>query len=78
MALKRKVWAKWMGEDMGKAKCLCCKLTDITQLNFHCGHIIAEAMGGELKVDNLKPICQSCNSSMGMTNMDEFISKYGF
>ena len=78
VALKRKVWAKWMGEDTGKAKCLCCKLTDITQLNFHCGHIIAEAAGGELKVDNLKPICQSCNSSMGMTNMDEFISKYGF
>ena len=78
VALKRKVWAKWMGEDMGKAKCLCCKLTDITQLNFHCGHIVAEAVGGELKVDNLKPICQSCNSSMGTTNMDEFISKYGF
>jgi len=78
VALKRKVWAKWMGEDTGKAKCLCCKLTDITQLNFHCGHIIAEAAGGELKVDNLKPICQSCNSSMGTTNMDEFIAKYGF
>lgn len=78
VALKRKVWAKWMGEDIGKAKCLRCKLTDITQLNFHCGHIIAEAAGGELKVDNLKPICQSCNSSMGTINMDEFITKYGF
>lgn len=78
VALKRKVWAKWMGEDIGKAKCMCCKLTDITQLNFHCGHIIAEAMGGELKVDNLKPICQSCNSYMGTTNMDEFMKKYGF
>jgi hypothetical protein len=77
-ALKRKVWAKWLGEETGKAKCLCCNLTDITQLNFHCGHIISEAEGGELKVDNLKPICQSCNSSMGTTNMDEFMKKYGF
>ncbi len=76
--LKLKVWDKWMGEDTGKAKCLCCKLTDIRQASFHCGHIIAEAAGGELKVDNLKPICQLCNSSMGTTNMDEFISKYGF
>jgi len=78
VALKRKVWNKWVGEDTGKAKCMCCHLTDITQLSFHCGHIIAEAMGGELKVDNLKPICQSCNSSMGTTNMNEFIQKYGF
>ena len=78
VALKRKVWNKWVGEDTGKAKCMCCQLTDITQLSFHCGHIIAEAMGGELKVDNLKPICQSCNSSMGTTNMDEFTKKYGF
>jgi 5-methylcytosine-specific restriction endonuclease McrA len=78
VALKRKVWSKWVGEDIGKAKCMCCQLTDITQLSFHCGHIIAEAMGGELKVDNLKPICQSCNSSMGTTNMNEFIQKYGF
>jgi hypothetical protein len=77
-ALKRKVWAKWLGEETGKAKCLCCNLTDITQLNFHCGHIISEAEGGELKVDNLKPICQSCNSSMGTTNMEEFMKKYGF
>ena len=78
VALKRKVWNKWVGEDTGKAKCMCCQLTDITQLSFHCGHIVAEAAGGELKVDNLKPICQSCNSSMGTTNMDEFIQKYGF
>lgn len=78
VALKRKVWSKWVGEDVGKAKCLCCQLTDITQLSFHCGHIVAEAAGGELKVDNLKPICQSCNSSMGTTNMDDFTKKYGF
>ncbi len=76
--LKRKVWNKHIGEDIGKSKCLCCKLTDITQLSFHCGHITSEKNGGELKMDNLKPICQSCNSSMGTTNMDEFITKYGF
>jgi 5-methylcytosine-specific restriction endonuclease McrA len=76
--LKRNVWNKYIGEDIGKAKCTCCKLVDITQLSFHCGHIIAEAKGGELKMDNLKPICQSCNSSMGTMNMNEYIEKYGF
>ena len=78
LTLKRKVWNKWIGEDIGKSKCICCKLTDITQMSFSCGHIIAESKGGLLILDNLKPICVSCNSSMGTQNMDEFIIKYGF
>ena len=77
LTLKRKVWEKQIGEDIGKSKCLCCRLTDITQMSFHCGHIISEANGGEIKLDNLRPICHSCNSSMGTVNMDEFIIKYG-
>jgi 5-methylcytosine-specific restriction endonuclease McrA len=75
--LKRMVWNYWVGETIGKTKCLCCKTTDITMLTFVCGHIIPESKGGELLVNNLKPICGSCNSSMGTTNMDEYIKKYG-
>ena len=77
VALKRKVWDHWVGEQIGKTKCPCCKLTDITQLNFSCGHINAEANGGSLHVTNLRPICVSCNSSMGTKNMNEFIREYG-
>ncbi len=77
VALKRNVWNKWIGEAIGKSKCMCCKLTEITMLNFACGHIVAEANGGELKLDNLKPICVSCNSSMGTQNMNTYIEKYG-
>jgi 5-methylcytosine-specific restriction endonuclease McrA len=77
-ALKGKLWNKWIGEDIGKSKCICCKLTDITMLNFSCGHILAESNGGELKMDNLKPICKSCNSSMGIMDMNEYIVKFGF
>jgi hypothetical protein len=71
--LKRLVWNTYIGEDIGKSKCLCCKLTDITQLSFNCGHIIAVANGGENNIENFKPICQNCNSSMRTTNMEEFI-----
>lgn len=77
VALKRKVWDHWIGEKIGKTKCPCCKLTDITQLNFSCGHINAEATGGSLHVTNLRPICVSCNSSMGTKNMNEFIREFG-
>ena len=75
-AIKRLVWNVNIGEEIGKSKCYCCKLTDITQLSFHCGHVIAEKNGGSIEVDNMKPICQNCNSSMRTTNMDEFIKIY--
>jgi hypothetical protein len=71
--IKRLVWNTHIGEEIGKSKCICCKITDITQLSFHCGHIIAESNGGQLIVSNLKPICQNCNSSMGTKNMNEFM-----
>jgi hypothetical protein len=71
--IKRLVWNTHIGEEVGKAKCICCKATDITQLSFNCGHIIAEANGGETIVSNLKPICQNCNSSMGTNNMEYFM-----
>jgi 5-methylcytosine-specific restriction endonuclease McrA len=71
--IKRLVWNSHIGEEIGKAKCLCCKITDITQLSFNCGHIIAESNGGQIIVSNLKPICQNCNSSMGTRNMNEFM-----
>ena len=71
--IKKLVWNTNIGEDIGKSKCLCCKSTDITQLSFNCGHIIAEANGGDTIVSNLRPICQNCNSSMGTKNMNDFM-----
>ena len=71
--IKKLVWNTNIGEDIGKSKCLCCKSTDITQLSFNCGHIIAEANGGNTIVSNLRPICQNCNSSMGTKNMNDFM-----
>jgi 5-methylcytosine-specific restriction endonuclease McrA len=71
--IKKLVWNIHIGEDIGKSKCTCCKSTDITQMSFHCGHIVAESKGGKPIVSNLAPICQNCNSSMGTKNMKEFM-----
>ena len=38
----------------------------------------AEKNGGKAILDNLKPICVSCNSSMRTMDMNDFINKYGF
>ena len=73
-ALKQVVWDKYIGCDYGKGKCVCCGINEITQMNFQCGHIVSEFNGGDVTLDNLKPICGLCNSSMGTRNMDEFMS----
>jgi len=71
-------WNKWIGEDVARAKCMCCGVNEIKMSSFHCGHIIAEANGGKLSIDNLKPICSACNLSMGTENMDDFKGRCGF
>jgi len=75
-SVKIAVWNKNIGEAIGKHKCLCCQNVDITQMNFHCGHIVAEANGGKVHVDNLLPICSKCNKSMGTQNLNEFKNKF--
>lgn len=75
-AIKKLVWDTYIGEHIGKGKCYCCKQTDIIQMSFHCGHVIAERNGGETCVENLRPICQICNHSMRTCNMHEFIEMY--
>jgi len=42
-------------------------------MNFACGHIISEYEGGSLDVNNLRPVCTTCNSSMGIRNMRDFM-----
>jgi hypothetical protein len=77
-AVKINCWNTHVGELVAKTKCMCCDNIDITQHNFHCGHIMAECHGGSYDMSNLLPICNVCNSSMGSTNMDEFRQLYGF
>jgi len=71
-------WSKWVGDDISKTKCLCCGINEIKMNSFHCGHVMAEANGGETTVDNLRPICAACNTSMGTENLDVFRAKCGF
>jgi hypothetical protein len=75
-SLKKQTWDKWVGPSIGATKCLCCEHEEIRQIEFHCGHIIAEADGGSTTVDNLLPICAQCNLSMGKMNLYEFKKEY--
>lgn len=53
-------------------------IPDILQGNFECGHVVSEKDGGNMSVDNLKPICGQCNRSMGSQNMNDYVKKCNF
>jgi len=74
--LKNILWHKYFETSL-TGLCQCCKVELISKAIFDAGHIISEANGGKVVLENLKPICKLCNSSMGKTNMDEFMKKYG-
>jgi hypothetical protein len=76
--VKDLTWNKWIGDDIAKHVCLCCETIEIKMNSFHCGHIIAESKGGITSVENLKPICATCNLSMGTNNFDDFKKRCGF
>ena len=71
------VWNHYIGHDILKHKCLCCKKVLIINTNFEVGHVISEKNGGTHEINNLRPICGACNHSMGAENMIDFVVKYG-
>lgn len=72
--LKEKVWRKLHGDKIDAPCYTCDKLISI--LDHEAGHIIAEANGGSATEDNLRPVCRTCNRSMGTRNMEDFKAEY--
>jgi 5-methylcytosine-specific restriction endonuclease McrA len=75
--IRKIVWDTYIGNDIIKHKCLCCKRTTICNTDFHCGHVVAENKGGTQEITNLRPICAACNLSMGTMNMVEYVTTFG-
>jgi hypothetical protein len=71
------IWNLYIGDDIIKHKCLCCKKVTISNTGFEVGHVISEKDGGTQEVNNLRPICGACNNSMGTMNMRDYVLKYG-
>jgi len=71
------VWNHYVGEDIIKHKCLCCKKVTISNTNFEVGHVLSEKNGGTHEINNLRPICFACNHSMGTEDMIDFVVKFG-
>ena len=65
------VWKEFHGDSM-TGHCWCCNKHLEALDDWHAGHIVSHANGGKDNVANLRPVCISCNLSMGTEHMDEF------
>lgn len=71
--LRERVWLNFFKTVEGT--CYCCN-TSITQRTFQAGHIISEHCGGRTILQNLVPLCKSCNTSMGVMNLHVYKERY--
>ena len=74
--LKRQVWRKYISKHIGCVLCPNCNINEIYMDDFEAGHVVAESKGGSTTIDNLRPICGSCNRSIGNKYMDPTNFKY--
>jgi hypothetical protein len=67
-------WDLHIGSSVGEAYCIVCNTTKINSKSFDAGHVVSEHNGGNTDINNIMPICHSCNLSMSTVNMDIYIN----
>ena len=67
--LRVEVWKKYIGDTISGSCYVCRK--EISFAKFQAGHIKSEYDNGKITVNNLRPVCKSCNVKTGVFNMDE-------
>lgn len=77
IALKHALWVHYNGKNF-ESKCVvkwCPNMIDV--FNFEAGHDIPESKGGACTIENMRPVCASCNKSMGNRySITEFSTKF--
>ncbi len=69
--IREMIWRKKFGTSLD-AMCPICNKNQICVFRFHVGHIVAVAKGGSNELSNLCAICDACNLSAGIENMEDF------
>ena len=69
--LREKVWKKFNLNICDKGYCYTCN-NELHFKEMECGHIIAHSLGGNETFENLMPICKTCNTKMGIMNLEEY------
>ena len=68
--LKFAVWNK-RNKNKLEPCCYCCEESLIFS-NMECGHVIPHCKGGTIELNNLEPICRTCNRKMGVMNLEHY------
>lgn len=66
--VREQVWKKHNTNTCDEGECFVCR-SALRFCDMECGHIVAHALGGATTVDNLMPVCKTCNRDMGIMNM---------
>lgn len=75
--VKEEVWLSNFGRCYDSKCYISWCSNKVNVFNFHVGHDIPESKGGTDNINNLKPICDRCNLSMGSQNtIEEWNNKY--
>ena len=71
--VRKEVWNTYVGaKDVGACFCCDAEISD-SKSSWHCGHILSDKYGGNAEVNNLRPICVLCNTSMGAMHMYRYM-----
>jgi 5-methylcytosine-specific restriction endonuclease McrA len=72
-SVKNNMWIQHYGEKFSVQCSVEWCVTIITPFTFEVGHNVPHSKSGTIDIDNLKPICGTCNKSMGNRfTIDEF------
>lgn len=71
--IRYEVWQKYNCSVDGS--CYVCN-DKLKFYNFHVGHVKSIHNGGTNSIDNLQPICQCCNLSMGVRDLEDYKKEF--
>lgn len=69
--VREQVWKKCNQNTSDLGICFTC-CNDLYFRDMQCGHVKAHALGGDTTLENLMPVCKSCNNDMGVMNLFEY------
>jgi hypothetical protein len=74
--IDQQVWNQYCKDPtIGYINCYCCNRYTISKDSCHMGHVLARRYGGLYTIDNLRPICSTCNIDMGTTELYVYKAK---
>ena len=73
-AIRNQVWETYCGKTYN-GRCYVCR-NEVSIIAWEAGHVQSDAEGGDVTVENLRPICFQCNRSMGKKSMWDYIRRH--